>query len=33
MDFNQTKQILETVASHGKSGCGIITLANQTNIS
>ena len=33
MDFNQTKQILETVASHGKSGCGIITLANETNIS
>ena len=32
MEYQLAKLVLETVASHGKAGCGIITLANQTQI-
>jgi hypothetical protein len=33
MEFYEAKLVLDSLASHGKTGCGIITLANQTNIS
>ena len=33
MEFYEAKLVLDSLASHGKTGCGIITLANQTSIS
>jgi len=33
MEFYQAKLVLDSLASHGKTGCGIITLANKTSIS
>ncbi|MCU4677744.1 hypothetical protein N7931_19225 [Catenovulum sp. 2E275] len=33
MEFNKAKLVINTLAEHGKSGCGIISLSNQTNIS
>ena len=32
MELYEAKLVLDSLASHGKQGCGIITLANQTNI-
>jgi hypothetical protein len=32
MEYQDVKLVMESLASHGKSGCGIITLANETNI-
>ncbi len=32
MEFNQAKRVIESLAAHGRAGCGIITLANQTDV-
>ena len=32
MDFDKAKLVIQTLASHGKKGCGIITLASETQI-
>jgi hypothetical protein len=32
MEYQDVKLVMDSLASHGKSGCGIITLANETNI-
>jgi hypothetical protein len=32
MEYKDGKRVIESVANYGKSGCGIISLANETNI-
>lgn len=32
MGYEDGKRVIESLANYGKSGCGIITLANETNI-
>lgn len=32
MQIDAARKVLQTIESHGKAGCGIITLANETNI-
>ncbi len=32
MEYQDVKLVMDSLASHGKSGCGIITLANETNV-